>query len=1029
MERLMSDGNLNLKNTTAESEVSLKGFRFLADSVPEIIWTAQPDGNLDYYNQRWFDYTGLTLEQTKDWGWRAVLHPDDLQRCVDRWTHSYTNGEDYEIEYRFKRASDQSFRWHLGRATAMRGENGKIVQWVGTCTDIDDFKRSEKALRDSEERIHIVLENLTEGLVISNMEGELIYWNRAGLEMHGFTGIDEGRRMLPDAARIFDLRTLDGTLLTVDQWPLTRVFRGEVLRNFDAQIQRRDIEWSRIFSYGGALVQGTTGQQLAFVTITDITSRKQAEEALREVNESLEQKITLRTAELSSANHQLQAVLDASTDVAIIAANPQGEITLFNRGAENMLGYRSEEVLGLNPAIFHVEAEVVARGRELTEEYGRPIAGFDTFCEPVRQGKHEEREWTFVRKDGTTFPVTLVLTASHGSGGQIDGFLGVAMDITGRKEAEASLEDVARRLRLATQVSGIGVWDWDLRTNQILWDEQMFALHGMEPTEVTYDTWAGKVFPEDLAEQSAILQETVRQRGRSERQFRIRRDSDGELRIIHASEVVVLDSAGEARRIVGVNRDITARETSTAQLAASEELLNQFIKHTPAAIAMLDTGMRYMNSSNRWLKDYHLEDRDIIGRSHYEVFPDVSQRWKEIHQRVLAGAVEKCDEDPFRRADGGMEWLQWEARPWHRQGGEIGGLVFYTQVITARKEAEAQLRESEERFRGAFQNSAVGMALVSLEGHWIRVNDALCEIVGRTEAELLACSFQDITHPDDLATDMDHLRSLLSGEIDHYQMEKRYFHKSGRIVWVLLAVTLVRSTNGQPVHFVSQINDITLRLESAARLQSSLSEKEVLLREIHHRVKNNMQVITSLLQLQSGYLHDPRDAEIFRECQSRIHAMGLVHDRLYRSGNLATIDFSAHLRDLIALIVRGQSHGPERIQVTVESDPVEVNLDTAIPLGLITTELITNAYKHAFPQEAPGTIHVHLTSTGDGGLTLRVEDNGVGLPAELDTQKARTLGMRLIRALCQQLRAEISISSSDTGSQIQISFQPDLSLS
>ena len=196
-----------------------------------------------------------------------------------------------------------------------------------------------------------------------------------------------------------------------------------------------------------------------------------------------------------------------------------------------------------------------------------------------------------------------------------------------------------------------------------------------------------------------------------------------------------------------------------------------------------------------------------------------------------------------------------------------------------------------------------------------------------------------------------------------------------------------------------------------------------MLREIHHRVKNNMQVITSLLQLQSGFLHDPRDAEIFKECQMRIHAMSLVHDRLYRSGNLATIDFSAHLRELTALIIRGQSNASERIRLVIESDPVEVSLDTAIPLGLIATELITNAYKHAFDGRPDGgIITVRLTRGKGQRCTLSVEDDGVGLPDGFEPEKARSLGLRLIRALCGQLRGELNIANSGIGCRVSMKF-------
>ncbi len=141
----------------------IKEFKFLADSIPQIIWTSKPDGNLDYYNQHWFDYTGMTLEQTLSWGWETVLHPDDVENCVKTWTESFTTGKPYEVEYRFKRASDGVYKWHLGRALPMRNEFGEIVKWFGSCTDIDEYKRAldlENKISQYEDFNRIIAHNL-----------------------------------------------------------------------------------------------------------------------------------------------------------------------------------------------------------------------------------------------------------------------------------------------------------------------------------------------------------------------------------------------------------------------------------------------------------------------------------------------------------------------------------------------------------------------------------------------------------------------------------------------------------------------------------------------------------------------------------------------------------------------------------------------------------------------------------------------------------------------------------------------------
>jgi len=147
-ERRRIEEELKEAKITALVRAGAQRYSFLADTVPLIIWTARPDGSVDYYNRVWFNYTGLTLEETEDWGWRAVVHPEDLEACVERWTHSFSTGENYEIEYRFKRGADGAYRWFLGRASARRNEEGEIVQWVGTCTDIEDQKRARSQLEE-----------------------------------------------------------------------------------------------------------------------------------------------------------------------------------------------------------------------------------------------------------------------------------------------------------------------------------------------------------------------------------------------------------------------------------------------------------------------------------------------------------------------------------------------------------------------------------------------------------------------------------------------------------------------------------------------------------------------------------------------------------------------------------------------------------------------------------------------------------------------------------------------------------------
>lgn len=338
--------------------------------------------------------------------------------------------------------------------------------------------------------------------------------------------------------------------------------------------------------------------------------------------------------------------------------------------------------------------------------------------------------------------------------------------------------------------------------------------------------------------------------------------------------------------------------------------------------------------------------------------------------------------------------------------------------VTTPTIAQQALRESEERFRGAFHDSAMGMALVSPSGEWLQVNKAVCDFVGYDAEELKRITFQDITHPDDIAPDLALVADVLEGRRTHYHLEKRYFHKSGALVWGLLSVSLVRDERGAPLQFVSSIQDITERKLAQAALEASLAEKETLIQEIHHRVKNNMQVISSILRLQSRYIADATHRAMFDECRDRIHTMALVHEKLYRTANLATLNFGTHLRELAQLSRFTQKMPEERVEVIFDVDDVDVTAELAIPLGLVANELVSNAFKHAFVDRPGGQLFVSLKRKASR-LSLSIADDGRGLPPTFDTDATSTLGLRLIRTLVAQIHGSLTVESG-MGTRIRV---------
>jgi signal transduction histidine kinase len=277
----------------------------MINTIQQLAWIGETDGSRSWYNQRWYDYTGTTPEEMMGWGWQKVHDPKLLPEVIKRWNEATAAEQPLDMEIPL-RGADGKLRIFLTRAEPLRNEEGQVVQWFGTNTDVHDQRLWEEAQRETEKRLQVVMEHMTEGLVISDFNRNLLHWNPAALRMHEVDGAEEVLGNLHSFARIYELSTTEGNVMPIDQWPLPRILRGEHLHDLELRIRRLDKEWLRIFSYSGTVLHYENSKGLAFLTIKDITERKQAEEALRDAKINLEYKVNERTAQLLAKSKELE---------------------------------------------------------------------------------------------------------------------------------------------------------------------------------------------------------------------------------------------------------------------------------------------------------------------------------------------------------------------------------------------------------------------------------------------------------------------------------------------------------------------------------------------------------------------------------------------------------------------------------------------------------------------------------------------------------------------------------------------------
>ena len=847
----------------------------------------------------------------------------------------------------------------------VRDPDGEVRAVGSVVLEVTERRRTAAALRESEERYRVVAETASDALITADETGTILFVNPAAEKIFG-----HAREAM-----------LGQNLTMLMPEYLRRVHEAAMARYLETG--ERHLSWESIklpglhesgreipleVSFGEYAKDGTHH----FTSIVrDVTERNEAEAALRE------------------SEARFRGTFENAA-VGIAHVDRRGRWTYVNEKLCAILGYTREELLARTFGDVSHPDDVEAS----LDRFRRLMRG------EIAEHTLEKR---YLHKDGHVVWVRLTASLQRDAVGEPQYNIAVIEDVTDRKQAEEALRNARIQITSALAAGAIATWNWDIPHDRVFGDRVLAAWFGVPEEEAEGRAPVGRyleaIHPTDRERVAEAIGATVERGGEYAVDYRI--EPPGRpLRWMEARGRVERDGAGQPARMVGVLVDVTERRRAEAALRESEARFRALFSSIDEGYALcemvLDADGRPVDY--RFLEVNPLFEAmtgltDAVGRTAYELVPGLERHWVETFTRVALGG------EPLRFEQGSKamgRWFDVFATPVEPRGRFA--IVF--EDVTERRQAEQALRESEARFRSTFENAAVGMAHVGTDGSWLRVNDRLCEIVGYSRAELLEKTFQDITHPDDLGNDMELFGRLMRGEIESYQMEKRYFHKAGHVVWIDLTVALQRSEAGEALYSISVVQDISARkrierelVEAKEQAEEMARLKSVFLANMSHEIRTPLTGILGFASLLARRV--PASLRTYTE---RIETAGRrLLDTLNAVLTLAKLEADRVDLDLEPLGVAGEVKGVvELFRASAKAKGLrlvfrrgeagaaeaEALLDRGA-FASVLQNLLSNAIK--FTDHGHVTITVAADPPGDGPEPSRVrvcvEDTGIGIDA------------------------------------------------
>lgn len=600
-------------------------------------------------------------------------------------------------------------------------------------------------------------------------------------------------------------------------------------------------------------------------------------------------------------------------------------------------------------------------------------------------------------------------------------------EIAESEKIQGALQQSEERLNLALEASGDGIWDWDITTGDIYLSPQWLKMLGYGPEELPghVSTWESLMHPDDKIWVTQILTAHLDNSELPYRfSYRLKAKWGDWKWIANYGKVSARDPQQQPLRMVGIHRDVNEKKLAEKALLESEAKLRSFYDSTDIMMGMIEIvdGDLFNISANAAVAKFlglrliHMENKSS---AELGVPEEVRQQWIE-HCRQSERDQKPVQFEYSRTTASGLVWLVATFYAIASSSGQ-SRFSYIVEDVTERKKVQQALEDSEARHRAIVETQTELICRFQPDGTLLFVNEAYCRYFNKKPEELIGQVFLPLIPLEDREKVAQNLAAL-TAKTPTVTYEHRVIMPDGETRWMSWNNKALFDRNGALTFFQAIGNDITARKTAELQMAESLHEKEVLLKEVHHRVKNNLQVVCSLLSLQARTLHNPTMTQHLSEAQNRVRSMAMVHEKLYQSDSFSKIDFRAYVSDLVKYLFRAYVPKNSQIfsKIEVDSD-LYLDIDNAISCGLIIQELVSNALKYAFDSDKLGEIEVQATAIAEGQIALSIRDNGKGLPANVVYSKPETLGLQLVQDLTDRLDGKLEFNSSN-GSCFKITF-------